>query len=356
MGGDRRIKIALGVVSGSLAVLLFLVVYICRRRSKKEESSERGRCELIEQAEKEDLICFAGCGGLTVQDILDAPGEVVGKSSYGTLYKATLVRNGSLVLLRFLRPACTGRMKEIFPAIQLLGFVRHPNLVSLDAFYSGTRGEKLLVHPFFSSGNLSQFLRDGKDEAERWPVIYRISLGIVKGLDYLHTGLPKPLIHGNLKSKNIFLDSDYEPYISDSGLHLLLNATAAQEMLEASAEQGYKAPELIKMKEASTESDIYSLGVILLEILTGKEPLLGAPLSLKNPHLPSSTRNAILDHKASEILSTKLLSQSDSLKRQHPVTEEDLLMFFQLAISCCSPSPSLRPDTKQIIRKLEQIG
>ncbi|KAG9452216.1 hypothetical protein H6P81_005120 [Aristolochia fimbriata] len=353
----RRIKIVLGAVSATLAVLVFLVVYVCRRSWRREAGCESGECESRgEQVEKEDLIRFAGCEDLRVQDILDAPGEVVGKSGYGTLYKATLVRNRSLVLLRFLRPACTGRMKEILPAIQLLGFVRHPNLVSLDAFYAGSRGEKLLVHPFFSNGNLSLFLRDGKEEAQRWPVIYRISLGIVKGLDYLHTGLPKPLVHGNLKSKNILLDSRYEPYISDFGLHLLLNATASQEMLEASAEQGYKAPELIKMKEASIESDIYSLGVILLEILTGKEPLFGDPLSLRNLYLPSSTRNAILDHKVSEILNSKLLSQSDNLKTQNPITEEGLLMFFQLAISCCSPSPSLRPDTKQIIRKLEQIG
>ena len=94
-----------------------------------------------------------------------------------------------------------------------------------------------------------------------------MSIGIVKGLDHLHTASQKPIIHGNLKTNNIMLDADFQPRISDFGLYLLLNPAAAQEMLETSAMQGYKAPELIKMRDATMESDIYSLGVIMLEII-----------------------------------------------------------------------------------------
>ena len=93
-----------------------------------------------------------------------------------------------------------------------------------------------------------------------------MSIGIVKGLDHLHTASQKPIIHGNLKTNNIMLDADFQPRISDFGLYLL-NPAAAQEMLETSAMQGYKAPELIKMRDATMESDIYSLGVIMLEII-----------------------------------------------------------------------------------------
>ncbi|KAL5999312.1 hypothetical protein ACLOJK_040763 [Asimina triloba] len=199
---------------------------------------------------------------------------------------------------------------------------------------------------------MEPFLTGGSTESHRWPTIYKISLGVAKGLDHLHTGLEKPIIHGNLKLKNILLDSTHEPYISDFGLHLLLNPTTGQEMLETLADQGYKAPELIKMKDASTESDIYSLGVILLELLTRKEPIhdhSSSPLD----HLPNYMRNAILDHRVMEMFSPQLLRQCNS---RDLITVEGLLMFFQLAISCCSPSPSLRPDTKQIIRKLDEIG
>lgn len=156
-------------------------------------------------------------------------------------------------------------------------------------------------------------------------------------------------------SKNVLLDRHCQPYISDFGLHLLLNPTAGQEMLEALASQGYKAPELIKMKDASEQTDIYSLGVIFLELLTGKEPINENPTA---PHedfyLPNFMRNAVLGHRISDLfLPNILIGSSDS---ESPVTEERILKVFQLALACCSPSPSLRPNIKQVLRKLEEIG
>ncbi|KAJ0959712.1 hypothetical protein J5N97_000624 [Dioscorea zingiberensis] len=237
---------------------------------QEEERVIRGRW-IRRGGEPEELLRDSPAGStLTAHDILDAPGEVVGKSGVQRRCTEPRVQRGgaALLLLRFVRPACAGRTKEILPAVSVLGTVRHPNLVPLRAMYVGPRGEKLFVHPFYLAGNLSQFLHDGNAEAHRWEIIYKISLGIAKGLDYLHTGLQKPLIHGNLKSNNILLEADFRARISDYGLHLLLNPTAGQEMLEAAAAQGYKAPELIKMKEATKESDIYSMGVIFLEMIT----------------------------------------------------------------------------------------
>ncbi|KAF5186593.1 Receptor-like protein kinase [Thalictrum thalictroides] len=309
------------------------------------------------ELEKEDLISFQGGEKLTIHDILDAPGEVIGKSSYGTLYKASLERTNSIALLRFLRPACTGKMKEILPVIQMLGVVRHPNLVPLQAFYSGPRGEKLLVHPFYNGGTLDQFVRGEKSEkhsSHEWTVICKISTGIVKAMDYLHTGLKKPVVHGNLKSKNVLLDDNYQPYISDFGLHLLLNPTTAQEMLEASASQGYKAPELIKMRDASVESDIYSLGILLLEILTGRAPINDKPSPGEDPYLPDSLKNIIINQRISDTFRPGIpLTDSNSKK---PVKEERLLMFVQLGMACCSPSLYLRPHIKQVLKKIEEIS
>lgn len=93
-------------------------------------------------------------------DILEAPGEVIGKSTYGTVYKAALERHQTVNLLRFVRPAaCSLEMDEIRVVIGGLGLIRHENLVPLLAFYAGSRGEKLLVHPFYRIGSLSQFIR-----------------------------------------------------------------------------------------------------------------------------------------------------------------------------------------------------
>ncbi|KAG8652790.1 hypothetical protein MANES_06G131900v8 [Manihot esculenta] len=303
----------------------------------------------------EDLLTFQGGQDLTISDILDAPGEVIGKSNYGTLYKALLHRSNCVRLLRFLRPVCIARAKDFEEAIQLLGSIRHPNLVPLVGFYAGPRGEKLLVHPFFRRGSMAQFIRDGNADSHKWTIIYRISLGIAKGLDHLHTGLQKPVIHGNLKSKNILLDRNYQPYISDFGLHLLLNPTAGQEMLEASAADGYKAPELIKMKDASELTDIYSLGIILLELLSGKEPISENPTPNDDFHLPNFMRNAVLDRRITDLYHPDILLSNHN-DNEGPVTEECVLKFFQLAMACCSPSPSLRPTIRQVLWKLEEIG
>ncbi|OWM79433.1 putative kinase-like protein TMKL1 [Punica granatum] len=333
------------------------------KRNREEEDEEQEEEEEEEEEKElyeEDLITFQGGEGLTICDILEAPGEVIGKSKYGTLYRAELHRVGSVKLLRFLRPACAAPDDDLASAVDVLGRIRHSNLVPLLGFYAGPRGEKLLVHPFCGFGNLAEFIRDGDGEWLKWSIIYRISIGITKGLDHLHTGLAQVVVHGNLKSKNVFLDRNHRPYISDFGMHLLLNPDTGQQMLETLAAQGYKAPELIKARDATKESDIYSLGIIFLELLTGREPVNEKAAPDEEPYLPNYVREAVLQQSISDLYHPNLLSRR---KRDRDgddidsfvVTEECILKFFQLAVACCSRSPSLRPDTRQVLRKLSEI-
>jgi hypothetical protein len=114
--------------------------------------------------ETEGLITFSGGENLTVTNILEAPGEVVGKSGHSTLYRASIpvgpaATSAVSVLLRFVRPGCACRSEEIALIVRMLGTIRHPNLVPLRAFYVGPREEKLLVHPFYAAGTLARFLR-----------------------------------------------------------------------------------------------------------------------------------------------------------------------------------------------------
>ncbi|CAN7069218.1 hypothetical protein IGI04_041828 [Brassica rapa subsp. trilocularis] len=350
MTRSHFLALLLGVSISALAILLLFI--FCTRRKRSSTESEQHDVESHGfSSETGELVTFRGGEDLTICDILDAPGEVIGKSSYGTLYKASLQRSGKVRVLRFLRPVCTVRSdaKEFNGVIETLGLVRHENLVPLLGFYGGNRGEKLMVHPFFSSGNLSDFIASGDDESVKWINILRITIGITEALDYLHNRMQKPIVHGNLKSKNVLLNSSFEPRVSDYGLHLLLNQTAGQEILDISAAEGYKAPELIKVKEVSKESDVYSLGVIMLELVTGKEPINKDPTGDDEFYLPDFVRNAVIDHKLSDLYRPEILKSSGDM------SEERVLKYFQLALSCCSPSPSLRPNIKQVLRKLEDI-
>uniref|UniRef100_A0A7N0VC44 Protein kinase domain-containing protein n=1 Tax=Kalanchoe fedtschenkoi TaxID=63787 RepID=A0A7N0VC44_KALFE len=359
----NQLKLLLGILPPALLILVSLALYclIARRSSSapsanavQDEEKQRPQPKRVAEQE-EALTTFEGGEDLTIADILEAPGEVIGKSGYGTVYKAALEQCSTVNLLRFLRPTCSAKTEEVGEVTGLLGSIRHPNLVPLQAFYAGPRGEKLLVHPFYRFKNLAQFIRDENEECHKWLVIHKISAGIAKGLDHLHSGLPKPVIHGNLKSKNILLDRNLSPYISDFGLHLLLNSATGQEMLEAAAVQGYKAPELIKMRDCNAETDVYGLGVILLEILTGKEPVNEKPSAPgEDYYLTNTMRNAILDDRISDLFHPDiLLSRCSNGSR---VTEERVLKFFQLAMACCSPSPALRPCAKQVVAKLEEIS
>lgn len=355
MDHKRKLILILTLISLPIFLILCFLIYFCRNRAHKPDPIESGlEVKDGETSESEDLIRFEGGEDLTVYDILEAPGEVIGKSSYGTLYRACLVRNNSVLLLRFLRPACALKLKEIVPLIQTLGSIRNPNLVPLRAFYAGPRGEKLLVHPFYLRGTLADFIRDENNGFRKWASIYNVSLGIAKGLYHLHNGLWKPIIHGNLKLENILLDRNYQPQVSDFGTHLLLTPTAGQEILEASSIQGYKAPELIKIKDASEETDIYSFGVILLEIITGKEPFSHNPTPGEDFYLPNFVSNLILEHRVMELCHPDIIcGQSNDQIR---ASEERILKFFELALSCCSPSPLLRPQIKEVVKKLEEIG
>uniref|UniRef100_A0A1J3I4P9 Putative kinase-like protein TMKL1 n=1 Tax=Noccaea caerulescens TaxID=107243 RepID=A0A1J3I4P9_NOCCA len=344
-----------------IGIAAIIVIFIVCRRGTTTETvesqhdvespNERQDFSDVGSETEEELVIFDGGEDLTICDILEAPGEVIGKSSYGTLYKASLQRSGKVRVLRFLRPLCavSSDSKEFDGVIKSLGVARHDNLVPLLGFYVGNRGEKLMVHPFFSSGNLSEFIRCGDVESHKWSNILGITIGIAKALDHLHTGMQKPIVHGNLKSKNVLLDPSFRPRVSDFGLHLLLNLAAGQEILEASAAEGYKAPELIKMKEVSKESDVYSFGVIMLELVSGKEPINEHPTGDDEFYLPDFMRNAVLDHRLSDLYRPEILRSDRSL------SEECVLKYSQLAMSCCSPSPSLRPNMKQVLRKLEDI-
>lgn len=157
------------IVTLSISFVIFILsalICVCRRKRKRKdeswdkEASFESKQKGIEQMEiSGELIRFKGGEDLSSVDILDAPGEVIGKSSYGTLYRANMAMNNSVVCLRFLRPTCTKKVQDLMYAVQVIGSIRHPNLVPLYGFYSGTRGEKLLVHPFYGSGNLAQFIK-----------------------------------------------------------------------------------------------------------------------------------------------------------------------------------------------------
>ncbi|XP_002976291.2 probable leucine-rich repeat receptor-like protein kinase IMK3 [Selaginella moellendorffii] len=294
------------------------------------------------------LVHFDGPFSFTADDLLCATAEVMGKSTYGTVYKATL-ENGNTVVVKRLREGIVRSQREFEAEVSALGRIRHTNLVALRAYYWGPKDEKLLVFDFMHGGSLAAFLHArGPETPLGWSTRMKIALGTAKGLAYLHDA--EKMVHGNLTSSNILLDSHLNAVISDYGLSRLMTSSAGSNVLATAGSQGYRAPEVSKLKKATTKSDVYSFGIVLLELLTGKAP--GDAVSTADGgalDLPEWVSSVVKEEWTSEVFDVELL------KGTAP-SEDDMLNTLQLAMNCVSASPSSRPDMNEVLRQVESVA
>lgn len=170
----------------------------------------------------------------------------------------------------------------------------------------------------------------------------RIAIGITKGICFLHS--KENIIHGNLTSSNILLDEQNNPTIADVGLSRLMTSAGNTNVIATAGTLGYRAPELSKIKNASTKTDVYSVGVIILELLTGKSPS-GATDGLD---LPQWVASIVKEEWTNEVFDVELM-------RDAPNIGDELLNTLKLALHCVDPTPTARPEAEQVLQKLEEI-
>ncbi|KAH0660509.1 hypothetical protein KY289_029257 [Solanum tuberosum] len=288
------------------------------------------------------LVHFDGPIVFTADDLLCATAEIMGKSTYGTVYKATL-EDGDQVAVKRLREKITRGQREFESEVNILGKIRHPNLLALRAYYMGPKGEKLLVFDYMPKGSLATFLHArSPDTPIDWATRMRIAKGTARGLLFLHTNAN--IIHGNLTSSNVLLDDNTNAKIADYGLSRLMTAAANANVIATAGALGYRAPELSKLKKANTKTDVYSLGVIILELLTGKSP----GEAMNGVDLPQWVASIVKEEWTNEVFDLELM-------RDASVIGDELLNTLKLALHCVDPSPSARPEVQQLLQQLEEI-
>ncbi|KGN58722.1 probably inactive leucine-rich repeat receptor-like protein kinase IMK2 [Cucumis sativus] len=351
------------IAAGALLVLLLLLcsILLCCLLSKRaaarktdKTTAKQAAARSIEKAAPGStevgageaggkLVHFDGPFVFTADDLLCATAEIMGKSTYGTAYKATL-EDGNEVAVKRLREKTTKGHKEFETEVAGLGKIRHPNLLALRAYYLGPKGEKLLVFDYMPRGSLSSFLHArGPETTVDWPTRMKIAIGITQGLNYLHT--EENLIHGNLTSSNILLDDQSNARIADFGLPKLMTSAAATNVIATAGSQGYNAPELTKTKKTTTKTDVYSLGVIILELLTGKSP----GEAMDGMDLPQWVASIVKEEWTNEVFDLELMKDTQNIG-------DELLNTLKLALHCVDPSPTARPDVQQILQQLEEIN
>ncbi|KAH0678018.1 hypothetical protein KY285_025819 [Solanum tuberosum] len=198
----------------------------------------------------------------------------LGQGGFGNVYRGSL-RNGSQVAVKILNKL-KGSGEDFINEVASISRTSHVNIVSLVGFcFEGHK--RALVYEFMPNGSLEKFIYEERSDSVRqlgWPILYKITLGIARGLEYLHRGCNTRILHFDIKPHNILLDEDFCPKISDFGLaKLCMKKESIVSMLGARGTIGYIAPEIVcrNLGGVSHKSDIYSYGMMVLEMVGGRK-------------------------------------------------------------------------------------
>lgn len=286
--------------------------------------------------------------------------NLVGKGGSGNVYKVVLHCGKQLAVKHIWNPdsvsrkSCRStspilakgkvRSKEYDAEVATLSSVRHVNVVKL---YCSITNEdsNLLVYEYLPNGSLWDRLHTAQRIKMDWMVRYEIALGAAKGLEYLHHGCDRPIIHRDVKSSNILLDDNLKPKIADFGLAKILQANGpyARESTHVIAgTPGYIAPEYAYSCNVTEKSDVYSFGVVLMELVTGKKPV--EPEFGDNKDIVSWIYSKLRSEDSTIELVDKSISEA---------MREDAVKVLKIAVHCTSRIPVARPSMKVIVQMLE---
>ncbi|KAF3340138.1 receptor-like serine/threonine-protein kinase [Carex littledalei] len=199
--------------------------------------------------------------------------SVIGKGGYGIVYRGVLP-DFSVVAVKNLLDNKGQAEREFKVEVEAIGKVRHKNLAGLIG-YCAEGPKRMLVYEYVDNGSLEQWLHGemGRTNPLTWDLRMKIAIGTAKGIAYLHEGLEPKVVHRDIKSSNILLDKQWNPKVSDFGMAKLLGSGSSYVTTRVMGTFGYVAPDYASTGILSEGSDIYSFGVLLMELLSGRSPV-----------------------------------------------------------------------------------
>ncbi|KAI6689326.1 hypothetical protein NL676_026154 [Syzygium grande] len=342
---NQRLLLVLIPTLGCLLSLLLVVGASsigCQRVRKTKASSVDGSNENL-------WAVWSFDGRMVYESIIEATEEFdakycVGMGGHGSVYKAQL-QTGETVAVKKLKEAVDVEMasrKAFEREIHALTRTRHRNIVKLYGFCSSSR-HSFLVYEFLECGSLKDLLNnEERITTFDWNKRVNVVKGVAYALSYMHHECSPPMIHRDVSSKNILLDEEYEAHISDFGTAKVLEPYSSN-WTSFAGTFGYAAPELAYTMEVNEKCDVYSFGVMTLEVLMGSHP--GDLISSLASSSSSSSSNSIAFGPLKEVLDRRI-----------PYPEGNVLgevaFMTKTAFSCLSPKPEHRPSMQQVSRAI----
>ncbi|CAA3010791.1 LRR receptor-like serine threonine- kinase FEI 1 [Olea europaea subsp. europaea] len=271
--------------------------------------------------------------------------HIIGAGGFGTVYKLAMDDGNVFALKRIMKvnkdfDRCFERELEI------LGSIKHRYLVNLRG-YCNSPTSKLLIYDFLSGGSLDEALHGSIFHVERteqldWDARINIIVGAAKGLAYLHHDCSPRIIHRDIKSSNILLDGNFDARVSDFGLAKLLEDEESHITTIVAGTFGYLAPEYMQSGRATEKTDVYSFGVLVLEIVSGKRPT-DASFIEKGLNIVGWLNYLVSENRQREIVDPNCVA----------VETESLDALLSIAIQCVSSGPEDRPTMHRVVQILE---
>ncbi|KAG7023339.1 Pollen receptor-like kinase 1, partial [Cucurbita argyrosperma subsp. argyrosperma] len=281
-----------------------------------------------------------------LSDLLKASAQILGSGCFGSSYKAAMTGGPVVVVKRFKQMNNVDK-DEFQEHMKRIGRLKHPNLLPLVAYFY-KKEEKLLITNFVEKGSLVIQLHGQKAEGQPaldWSARLKIIKGIAKGLRYLYSELPSLITpHGHLKSSNVLLNANYEPLLSDYGLIPVINQEHAQDLMVA-----YRSPEYNQQGRITKKTDVWSFGLLILEILTGK-------LVANFLHQGKGGDEEDLASWVKSIPATEWNSQVFD-KNMGPTksSEGEMMKLLRIALACCESDFEKRLDLREVVEKIEEL-
>ncbi|XP_057459169.1 lectin-domain containing receptor kinase VI.3-like [Lotus japonicus] len=321
-------KVAIGLISALtftlLCVLCLLTLY---KRYTQFETLEDWEMECPHRFRYKDLLIATN----GFKESL-----LIGVGGFGSVYKGVLPSTGNEVAVKRIMSNPMQGMREFAAEIESLGRLRHKNLVNLQGWCKN-KNDLILIYDYIPNGSLDSLLYN-ENLALDWDQRFKILKGVAAGLLYLHEEWEKVVIHRDVKSSNILIDEELNARLGDFGLARLCDHDQVSHTTSVVGTIGYMAPELTRTAKASTSSDVYAFGVLLLEVVAGKRPVGSGQFFLVDWVIENLQLGQIL-----KVVDPNLDSVYD---------EEEVELVLKLGLLCTQQGASYRPTMKQVTRYL----